>query len=122
MLFWRKTFVQRLARNGSPRIEGGSSCGVSVWFKGHSSWRSFSSRSCDRSHEMGHIIGTQQRTIPSTESMREVPRRRRLVLLPRISGVGVVQDDPESIASQAVPRADVVPQRRALSQVLTEWI
>ena len=29
----------------------------------------------------------------STESMREVPRRRRLVLLPRISGVGVVQED-----------------------------
>ena len=38
MLFWRKTFVQRhLARDGSPRIEGGSSCGVSVWFEGHSS-------------------------------------------------------------------------------------
>ena len=30
----------------------------------------------------------------STESMREVPRRRRLVLLPRISGVGVVPEDP----------------------------
>ena len=50
--------------------------------------------------------------------MREVPRRRRLVLLPRISGVGVVQEDPESIASQAVPRADVAPQRRALSHGL----
>ena len=54
----------------------------------------------------------------STESMREVPRRRRLVLLPRISGVGVVPEDHESIVSQAVPRADAVPQRRALSQGL----
>ena len=54
----------------------------------------------------------------STERMREVPRRRRLVLLPRISGVGVDQEDPESIASQAAPRADAVPQRRALSQGL----
>ena len=34
MLFWRKIFVQRyLVRNGSPRTEGGSSCGVSVWFE-----------------------------------------------------------------------------------------
>ena len=58
MLFWRKTFVQgHLVRDGSPRIEGGSSCGVSVWFEGHSSWRSLSPASYDQSHEMGHIIG-----------------------------------------------------------------
>ena len=48
---------RRLARVGSPRTEGGSSRGVSVRFEEHSSWRSFSPGSHDRSHEKGHIIG-----------------------------------------------------------------
>ena len=52
------------------------------------------------------------------ELLDEVPRQRRLVMLPRISGVGVVPEDHEPIVSQAVPRADVAPQKRALGEGL----